>query len=303
VLSGIGNGYVATQAGGRLALARSNGFGGVSIVHFTADQADDKRASLEAAGVPATIRKSGSPGKFTVMLDVPQRRKLPVPSKYRDGTAQNAIELEIDQLPLLGVARIESVGNENIYVVKNGVHYYCKVMATEAYEQGEWDFAEHRNLPEVPEALREPVFSARNTMHEETPESKAIVQELLALIGRRALEGKTPFDFSRGTSTGALRGWIGNDTFHLTLEIRPEDFMVWIEISHTFATVTSHLEVPGEIVGLHREEGYSSVYFSLERGNRHSNLFSLLDALGPAILKTMDLARTKVEEKRRKLMN
>jgi hypothetical protein len=79
--------------------------------------------------------------------------------------------------------------------------------------------------------------------------------------------------------------------------------MVWIEISHTFATVTSHLEVPGEIVGLHREEGYSSVYFSLERGNRHSNLFSLLDALGPAILKTMDLARTKVEEKRRKLMN
>lgn len=156
-------------------------------------------------------------------------------------------------------------------------------------------------LDSIPESSRMPVFAAREMMREKTAESKALVQELFALIGRRALEGETPFDFSRGTSTGALRGWIGNDSFHLTMEIRPDEFAVWIEISHTFAVVASHLVVPGEIVGLHRGEGYTGVYFSLERCERHSNLFSLLDAVAPAILKTMALARAKVEEKRQKM--
>lgn len=75
--------------------------------------------------------------------------KLPAPTKYRDGTAGNVIALEVDQLTLLGVARIESVGSENIYIAKDSLHYYCKVMATENYVVGEWDFVAQRKLPEV----------------------------------------------------------------------------------------------------------------------------------------------------------
>ncbi|AQH05993.1 hypothetical protein A9R05_44405 (plasmid) [Burkholderia sp. KK1] len=75
-------------------------------------------------------------------------RKLPAPSKYRDGTSHNPIDLEVDQLPLLGIARIDSVGGENIYIVKDDLHYYCKVMETESYDIGDWDFVQQRKLLE-----------------------------------------------------------------------------------------------------------------------------------------------------------
>lgn len=75
-------------------------------------------------------------------------RKLPAPSKFRDGTSHNPIELEVDQLPLLGIARIDSVGSENIYIVRDDLHYYCKVMETESYDVGNWDFVQRRKLLE-----------------------------------------------------------------------------------------------------------------------------------------------------------
>ena len=53
--------------------------------------------------------------------------ELPRPNAYRDGSKFYALELEIEQLPLLGHVTIESLGNENIYLSKGGLHFYCKV--------------------------------------------------------------------------------------------------------------------------------------------------------------------------------
>lgn len=68
-------------------------------------------------------------------------KALPQPSKYRTGQEGSNIELEDDQLHLLGVAEVTDRGSENIYIIKDGLHYYSKVMATERYAIGEWDFA------------------------------------------------------------------------------------------------------------------------------------------------------------------
>lgn len=73
--------------------------------------------------------------------------QLPIPSRFRDGQCNNAIDLEIEQLPALGIARIIWVGAENIYVLKDGLHYYCKVSG--AYEPGYWDFTTQRQLSHV----------------------------------------------------------------------------------------------------------------------------------------------------------
>lgn len=144
-----------------------------------------------------------------------------------------------------------------------------------------------------------PVFDARKLMHMETPESKAILQEIYALIGQRLLnpENLTPFDFSRGASVGTLRGWVGDGQYHLVMDVRPDEFLVAIEISHKSACVNARLEVPGEILGLHKEEGYSSLYFSLERCERSANLFSLFDVMAVAILESMNLAKAKDDDR------
>jgi hypothetical protein len=85
---------------------------------------------------------------------------LPKPTRFNDGSEFNAIAIEVDQLSALGVADITSVGAENIYVLKDGLHYYCKVMATERFEQGLWDFEKNRSaapihtlLADVPESV------------------------------------------------------------------------------------------------------------------------------------------------------
>lgn len=66
---------------------------------------------------------------------------LPKPSKYRKGTADDGLEIEFDALAPLGIATITDTGSENIYIVKDGIHYFSKVMNTEDYRVGEWDFA------------------------------------------------------------------------------------------------------------------------------------------------------------------
>lgn len=52
-------------------------------------------------------------------------------------------ELEVNDLPALGVANIISIGNENIYIQKDGKSYFSKVGNTQGYSVGEWDFAKY----------------------------------------------------------------------------------------------------------------------------------------------------------------
>ncbi|HQZ60712.1 MAG TPA: hypothetical protein PLQ39_13635, partial [Acinetobacter sp.] len=55
----------------------------------------------------------------------------------------NGTELDPSKLSELGIANIESIGNENIYIEKNGKYYISKVGNTEDYALGEWDFAKY----------------------------------------------------------------------------------------------------------------------------------------------------------------
>lgn len=70
---------------------------------------------------------------------------LPKPNKFSDGSEGKDIEIQPDKLAALGVATITSLGSENIYMQKNGLNYYAKVMNTEDYAEGEWDFAQFPN--------------------------------------------------------------------------------------------------------------------------------------------------------------
>lgn len=68
---------------------------------------------------------------------------LPQPSAYRDGSETKPIEIEATEkdLAALGTAEIVSIGDENIYMKKDGLNYYSKVQSTERYQVGVWDFA------------------------------------------------------------------------------------------------------------------------------------------------------------------
>lgn len=93
---------------------------------------------------------AASEGNFNAAFDEAEKQApvetsseetLPTPTKYRTGKEGSNIQLETNQLHLLGEAEITSLGSENIYIRKDGLNYYCKVMTTERYAQGEWDFA------------------------------------------------------------------------------------------------------------------------------------------------------------------
>lgn len=75
-LAGIGQGFVATQSGGRLALGLPNDHGGISTAHFREEQGNDKIQRLKAAGIEAKLSPTGSPGTFAVVFSAPER-KLP----------------------------------------------------------------------------------------------------------------------------------------------------------------------------------------------------------------------------------
>lgn len=61
-------------------------------------------------------------------------------------------ELEVDELSNLGMAKITSVGGENIYIEKDGKSYFSKVGNTEKYTVGEWDFSKPKEADPVPDA-------------------------------------------------------------------------------------------------------------------------------------------------------
>lgn len=55
----------------------------------------------------------------------------------------NGKELDPSKLSELGLANIESIGDENLYIEKDGKYYHSKVGNTDLYAEGEWDFAKY----------------------------------------------------------------------------------------------------------------------------------------------------------------
>lgn len=66
----------------------------------------------------------------------------------------NSTDIDVVNLPSLGVATITNVGSENINIEKDGKFYISKVGNTENYALGEWDFAQY---PEGKPATAAPV--------------------------------------------------------------------------------------------------------------------------------------------------
>jgi len=57
-------------------------------------------------------------------------------------------ELEVDELPNLGMAKITSVGGENIYIEKDGKRYFSKVGNTGRYAVGDFNFSQENHYSE-----------------------------------------------------------------------------------------------------------------------------------------------------------
>lgn len=55
---------------------------------------------------------------------------LPQPNKWRTGSKSSPLEIDSDtEYQALGVATIDSLGEENVYLVKDNIHYFAKVGA------------------------------------------------------------------------------------------------------------------------------------------------------------------------------
>jgi hypothetical protein len=63
--------------------------------------------------------------------------------EIEDQKVVNSKTIEPSKLSKLGMANIESIGDENIYIEKDGKYYISKVGNTEHYALGEWDFAKY----------------------------------------------------------------------------------------------------------------------------------------------------------------
>jgi hypothetical protein len=59
-------------------------------------------------------------------------------ARQAKGTVLNPIN--IDVMDGQGIMQIEDVGTENIYMIKDGLHYYHKPSCNMGYRVGMWDF-------------------------------------------------------------------------------------------------------------------------------------------------------------------
>jgi len=136
-----------------------------------------------------------------------------------------------------------------------------------------------------------PAFDAQALLSDtRNVSARSATQQLQAWVGQRALAGEPVFD--RSDTTYRLRGWMhhGQTEAHVTVSIRPEEHRVDIDVESGKNVLSTRLTVPGEIVGLTPGEGYSAVYFSLERGERRGNLFDLVSVLGAAVDRSVSIA-------------
>ncbi|MFP3637752.1 hypothetical protein [Paraburkholderia sp. SIMBA_054] len=127
------------------------------------------------------------------------------------------------------------------------------------------------------------------------PQAKVILTTLLAFIGKRALAGEPPFDSNFRDGVSRLMGWL-DDRYYVRVALKPHEHCVDIEVESRGLASQSRIAIPGEIVGIGPGSGYTSVYFSLTRGERHGNLYSLLDAVSAGIRKTMERTDQKLAQ-------
>lgn len=79
----------------------------------------------------------------------------------------NGTELDPSKLSELGVANIESIGDENLYIEKDGKYYHSKVGNPQLYAEGEWDFAKYPDGKQVA-----PVEQPNNTLQKDISKSE-----------------------------------------------------------------------------------------------------------------------------------
>ena len=109
-----------------------------------------------------------------------------------------------------------------------------------------------------------------------------------AALGRNALEG-LPLLHAYGDDY-SLRYWTGSsnsDTLH-EIFIRPKQHEITIAgFKGSNYVFNLKVDIPGELVGTGLENQgstYKGLYFSTERGQRHGNLFSVVNLIADAIV-------------------
>lgn len=127
-------------------------FGAIIFCNYGGQYAEQKRVSLINEGfvygdnlidiIDEIVKRVNTGIKDHVNLRSAAEAAivLPKPSKARDGSANQPIEIDPENLAGLGIAQIKSIGNENIYAEKDQLHYFSKVMNTQDYARMEWDF-------------------------------------------------------------------------------------------------------------------------------------------------------------------
>lgn len=80
---------------------------------------------------------------FDLMRPMIERAAVLPPVRHElDGTTDRPIVIDDDdQIQALGHAEITAVGEENVYVLSDNLHYYAKIGATERFEVGPHDFS------------------------------------------------------------------------------------------------------------------------------------------------------------------
>ncbi|MGF6440238.1 hypothetical protein [Paraburkholderia youngii] len=134
-----------------------------------------------------------------------------------------------------------------------------------------------------------PVLAARDLWDaERTPEAKHVLLHLRAFLGDFWLHNDPPQSRSPGVHTGTIAGYISEDQ-RISVWILRDRHEVEVRAERGGLESLVRLQVPGEIVGIPDRENYRGIFFSLERGERHANLYDLLGSAAAAVVVALDL--------------
>lgn len=142
-----------------------------------------------------------------------------------------------------------------------------------------------------------PEFHARDLWEaKRTPETKHVDLHLHALMAHAWLTEDAPFSQSRGCNTAMISGWISDDQ-RVSVLIAPDRHEVEVRAERHGTECVVRVLVPGEILGAPIRERYRGIFFSLTRGERHANLYDLLEVAATGLVIALDLVDLKLGKK------
>lgn len=142
-----------------------------------------------------------------------------------------------------------------------------------------------------------PVLNARDLWDAtRSPEAKHVLLHLRAFIGDFWLHNDPPHSRAPGVHTGMIAGYISEDQ-RISVWILPDRHEVEVRVERGGLECLVRLQVPGEIVGCPDREHYRGIFFSLERGERHGNLFDLLSAAAAVVVVALDLVDLRLSKR------